>query len=342
MTVPAVPLWASAVVTALVGALVGSFLNVVVYRVPRRLSVVSPGSFCPSCRRALAWWENVPVVGWLALRGRCRTCNAPIAPRYPLVEAGNAAMWAVLDVAGGGRQVVIPLCILSSTVITIWLIEIDGHRAPRSVGAVGTALALVATAVAALATGHGPLAGVLLGTVGGVVVYLVLVAADRSAATWALHGRTALLPAGPLLGALPLAAALAGGVTILVGTCGAAVVGAVVSRAAAPTGGSSNGNVLPDGLQGDRPHGPLDTPPGGPPDCLSASQPGPERDLTPESATGCGGACTACGSAGACATADPGRRSSRLPDLGVMAGAVIVAGCVAVAVAATVAPTSWP
>ena len=304
---PSIPLWASAVVAALFGALVGSFLNVVVYRVPQRLSIVSPGSFCPSCRRALAWWENVPVLAWLALRGRCRTCKAPIAPRYPLVEAGNAAMWAVIDVAGGGRQVVVPLVILSSTVVTIWLIELDGHRAPRSVGAVGTALAVAATAVSTLAMGHGPLTGVLLGAAGGIIAYLVLVAVDRSASTWAFHGRTALLPAGPLLGALPLAAALAGAATIVVATCGAALAGAVASRAAAPTGLRAGG------------------------------------DPAPGDATGCGGACAACESAGACATAGPGSLANhRLPQLGVLAGAVILGGCVAVAVAVAVPPASWP
>ena len=317
VTLPSLPLWAAAMAAALVGALVGSFLNVVVYRVPRRLSIIAPGSFCPSCRRPLAWWENVPVLGWLALRGRCRTCKAPIAPRYPLVEAGNAAIWAAVVVATGGRQATIPLCILSSTIVTIWLIELDGHRAPRSVGAAGTALAVVATVIARLVAGHGPLAGLMIGTAAGTAAYLLLVAVDRSASTWAAHGRTALVPAGPFLGTLPLAGALAGAGVIVVAASGGAVLGAVWARSA-PLGPGTE-EALP--------------------------QAGPEGRNGPGAAgtTGCGGACATCGSAGACATSDPVRPiGRRLLDLGILAGAVVLGAFVAVAVAAAAPPASWP
>jgi leader peptidase (prepilin peptidase)/N-methyltransferase len=68
------------------GAVVGSFLNVLIYRVPRRLSIVSPGSACPSCGTAIRWFDNVPILSWLWLRGRCRRCGSRISVRYPLVE----------------------------------------------------------------------------------------------------------------------------------------------------------------------------------------------------------------------------------------------------------------
>src|SRR5262249_30378517 len=77
------------------GAVVGSFLNVLIYRLPLGRSVVWPSSACPHCGRELSWYENVPIVSWLALRARCRTCRAPISARYPLVEALTAAMFAV-------------------------------------------------------------------------------------------------------------------------------------------------------------------------------------------------------------------------------------------------------
>src|SRR5262249_31024603 len=72
----------------ILGALVGSFLNVVLYRVPRHESIVYPGSHCPSCGTPLRWYELVPVLSWVALRGRCRTCHTHISARYPIVEAG--------------------------------------------------------------------------------------------------------------------------------------------------------------------------------------------------------------------------------------------------------------
>jgi leader peptidase (prepilin peptidase)/N-methyltransferase len=87
------------VITAtLLGALVGSFLNVVVWRVPRGESIVSPGSHCPHCDIPLRPYELVPVLSWLVLRGRCRTCRTSISIRYPLVELGVAALFGAVAV----------------------------------------------------------------------------------------------------------------------------------------------------------------------------------------------------------------------------------------------------
>src|SRR5271167_891102 len=79
---------------AILGLAVGSFLNVVIYRVPRGESVVSPRSSCPSCGTPIGELDNIPVVSWLLLRGRCRHCQSPISPRYPLVELSCAALFA--------------------------------------------------------------------------------------------------------------------------------------------------------------------------------------------------------------------------------------------------------
>ena len=102
---------------ALVGACVGSFLNVVVWRLPREESLVFPGSHCPRCGASLAWFENLPLLGWLLLRGRCRHCHAAIAIRYPLVEMLCAGLWVAMlfarpaehgpgsqSLAAGGRR----------------------------------------------------------------------------------------------------------------------------------------------------------------------------------------------------------------------------------------------
>lgn len=77
---------------AMLGAILGSFMNVVVYRLPRQMSLSRPGSRCPACEHPIRWYDNVPVLGWLALRGRCRDCQTWISPRYPLVEAFMAVL----------------------------------------------------------------------------------------------------------------------------------------------------------------------------------------------------------------------------------------------------------
>ena len=92
---------AEVVVTGLFGAVIGSFLNVVVHRLPAGESLVSPGSRCPACRTPLKPYDNVPVVSWLVLRGRCRNCGAPISPRYPLVELATALVFAAVVAARG-------------------------------------------------------------------------------------------------------------------------------------------------------------------------------------------------------------------------------------------------
>jgi len=84
------------VFAAVFGALIGSFLNVVLWRVPRGESIVHPGSHCPECGTPLHPYELVPIVSWVALRGRCRTCGVRISVRYPLVELGCAVVFAVV------------------------------------------------------------------------------------------------------------------------------------------------------------------------------------------------------------------------------------------------------
>ena len=80
---------------ALLGAMLGSFLNVCVHRLPLDQSIVRPPSHCPRCGAGIAWFDNIPIVSWLLLRGRCRRCRNRISVRYPLVEAGTALIWAL-------------------------------------------------------------------------------------------------------------------------------------------------------------------------------------------------------------------------------------------------------
>ena len=92
---------ASVTLIGLLGAAVGSFLNVVIHRVPQHESIVSPGSRCPRCATPVALRDNVPVLSWLLLRGRCRHCGGAISPRYPLVEALTAAVFVAIALVRG-------------------------------------------------------------------------------------------------------------------------------------------------------------------------------------------------------------------------------------------------
>src|SRR4029079_16603696 len=106
-------------VAAAFGALVGSFLNVCIYRLPRGESIVWPGSHCPSCGASLASHDKVPVVSYLALVGRCRNCRAPISMRYPLVEAANAVGYVtILSVFGAGWPTIF-YCLLLSALLVV-------------------------------------------------------------------------------------------------------------------------------------------------------------------------------------------------------------------------------
>jgi leader peptidase (prepilin peptidase) / N-methyltransferase len=92
------PIWQCVLFLFVLGSVIGSFLNVVVYRLPAGLSLVRPGSFCPRCRTPIRPWDNIPILGWAKLRGRCRACGEPISGRYPLVELLTGLLLVALAV----------------------------------------------------------------------------------------------------------------------------------------------------------------------------------------------------------------------------------------------------
>src|SRR4051794_17539007 len=114
----------------LVGLLIGSFLNVVIVRVPAGRSVVRPRSACPTCGTPIAERDNVPVLSWLLLRGRSRCCDEPIGARYPLVEAATAVAFGVVAAATGVSWRLPALLYLAAISIALSLIDIDVHRLP--------------------------------------------------------------------------------------------------------------------------------------------------------------------------------------------------------------------
>jgi len=138
---------AAAGAAALAGLLLGSFLNVVIWRLPRGESLVRPGSACPSCGAPVRPWDNVPVLSWLLLRGRCRDCGAGISARYPLVEAFTAVLLvlAVLD-AGADRDAWLGLAFVLVLVPVIF-IDLDHRIIPNTIMLAGAVAALVILAL---------------------------------------------------------------------------------------------------------------------------------------------------------------------------------------------------
>jgi leader peptidase (prepilin peptidase)/N-methyltransferase len=118
------------------GLLVGSFLNVVIYRVPRGESVVVPGSHCPACGRPIRAWHNVPVVGWLALRGRCADCRAPIGIRYPLVELGTGLLFVAVTARLDQlhlRSALPAFLYFVAVGLALAIIDVDARRLPNAI-----------------------------------------------------------------------------------------------------------------------------------------------------------------------------------------------------------------
>jgi leader peptidase (prepilin peptidase)/N-methyltransferase len=112
------------------GAVVGSFLNVVIYRVPRRMSIVRPRSACPSCATPIAWYDNVPILSWLILGGRCRSCRGAIAIRYPLVESVAGALAAFGVALYGLHPVTIEVVVFAWLSLALALIDLEHQILP--------------------------------------------------------------------------------------------------------------------------------------------------------------------------------------------------------------------
>jgi leader peptidase (prepilin peptidase)/N-methyltransferase len=193
------------------GAVLGSFLNVCVYRIPRGRSVLHPPSCCPSCAAAIAPRDNLPIVGWLVLRGRCRCCGLPISPRYPLVEAAVGLLLVALHrvdpalnhgdpfdagLAAAAWHLAATLTLLAF-LVTGTLIAYDTGAIPARVAAAGTIAGFALEAVRpagpgtmVLASFRDGLAGLAVG--GGMVQAFRWVTRPRAA-----EGGRAAIPGGP-------------------------------------------------------------------------------------------------------------------------------------------------
>ncbi|NCO69066.1 MAG: prepilin peptidase [Acidobacteria bacterium] len=187
------PIWFLIAVTAVYGLAMGSFLNVVIYRVPRGLSLVRPPSHCPACGIVIRWFDNVPLLAYLVLLGRCRHCRAAISPRYPLIEAATAALFVAVFLRFGGyadgaegawtNSVVLRTAVAVALVlllVPLGVIDLEHHLLPDVLTLPGLILGLAGAAAGSLlfAADLSPLpsfADAVIGAaLGGVVPYVVI------------------------------------------------------------------------------------------------------------------------------------------------------------------------
>ena len=154
----------------LVGAAVGSFLNVCIYRWPAGESVLRPRSRCPGCRKPIAWYDNVPILSWLLLRGRCRSCSEPISPQYPLIEAVVAALWLGSALWLGPGLEAVRGAIFLTVLLAIAIIDGRHRIIPDQLSLGGAAAGLL---LAAWPEGF-PLLTSLIGAVGGYLFMLLV------------------------------------------------------------------------------------------------------------------------------------------------------------------------
>lgn len=140
------------------GASLGSFLNVCIARWPAELSVVSPRSRCPRCARPIAWYDNIPLLSWVMLRGTCRDCALPISVQYPLIEATVGAIWVWSVIAYGPTLTMLRVAIAATILLGIALTDLLHYVIPDGFTVTGFILAMLLSIAAVLAQEPGPFA----------------------------------------------------------------------------------------------------------------------------------------------------------------------------------------
>ena len=153
------------------GAVVGSFLNVVIHRYPRGESIVFPGSHCPHCNAAIRWYDNLPILSFLILRARCRACHAPIAARYVLVEMANALFYLAIFLRTGPTIIFVLVAAIVSMIIALIYIDADIQILPDVIDVPGIAIGIAIGALGARAvTPDLMLSATLIDSIAGAVL----------------------------------------------------------------------------------------------------------------------------------------------------------------------------
>lgn len=222
-----------------VGLLIGSFLNVVIYRVPLGLSVLRPGSACPACNSPIRAYDNLPVLSWLLLRRRCRDCSAPISWRYPAVEATTGALFVAAGMRFGWTPYLGVALVVLAAGTALFLIDLDHRRLPFAITGLTAAATSLALSADALVNGASPILIALLSTAAWLAVY---------GGIWvATSGRGMGLGDVVLAPVLGLALGWLGWGATLVGLLSGFVVGAIVGIVLLSTGRAQRRSRVPHG-----------------------------------------------------------------------------------------------
>jgi leader peptidase (prepilin peptidase)/N-methyltransferase len=225
--------------SAVLGLVIGSFLNVVIWRVPRNESVVSPPSHCPRCDAPIRPRDNVPVLSWLLLRGKCRKCGEPISGRYPAVEMLTCAVFAAMAARLGADWAVPAFLYLAAVGIALALIDLDTKKLPDKLTLPSYAVGVVLLGAAALLEGE---------------VWLLLRALIGMAALYAFYFLLALIyPKGMGFGDVKLAGVLGlhlgylGWSSLVVGGALGFFLGGVFGAVAMAVGRATRKSMVPYG-----------------------------------------------------------------------------------------------
>jgi leader peptidase (prepilin peptidase)/N-methyltransferase len=228
------------VATALFGLAVGSFLNVVICRVPLGLSVVKPGSACPGCGHPVRAQDNIPVVSWLVLHGRCRSCRTAISVRYPVIEALTAGLFVLTAVRFGASWTLPAELFFVAGIIALGAVDLERYRLPRAILYPTLALVAGALIVAAAVTGHWH--RLVVAVACSAVIFALFFLLHFARPGWLGFGDVRL---AALLG---LALGWMGPWYLILGLIAANLAGAVVGIALMTKGRASASTRLPYGL----------------------------------------------------------------------------------------------
>lgn len=164
---------AALVIVFVLGAVLGSFFNVVIYRLPRGLSLVRPGSRCPSCGTAIRPWDNIPILSYLLLRGRCRSCGAMISWRYPVVELTAALLLLTVWLRNGPWLNVLTSALFVLMLVPVFFIDLEHQIVPDVITYPGLVAGLI------LAVGQGRVLNALLSAAAAGAVFFLIAVVSR-------------------------------------------------------------------------------------------------------------------------------------------------------------------